>query len=506
MDVRLPNGQVIRNVPEGTTQAEIIKKSVAAGLAKAEDFYNADYNVGEAIQAQNQQAFQQIASELSPVEKFSIGARETIRTASGRINEALGLSGAFGDPEQYAREREATQAVTGPFAFAGRVAPIVAGTGRFGATLPKAVASGTVSGALTADDPVEGAIMGGVGGGVGYGVGAGIGRMANSMAGRFAERTIQGTDDTAKALREAQRLGFRFTPGTASGSKTMQQFDAAMTSNPVTRTAYSALEEHNSRLLNHYTAKAIGVNADDLGPSTLAAADDFLSQQFDDVARMVRGIDVDGLQDDIINTIKRPNETKAYLDELATGKISGRTYMDLRSKLLAITRGSSDRGDDAWNLIDQLDESVGKVAPPGYKEAYAAARERYKVLLALDKYANGIKGGDARAVSLNNALRRIFGKSYTRARTSNVPEVDNFLKSVRGLAEPRTQAPFGNSGTTDRFLPWAILAGLAYDPTMTAAALTGGAAAAARGAVGAASPTGAQIGSAVGRTLPQITD
>lgn len=38
MDVRLPNGTVIRGVPEGTTKAQIQQKAIAAGLASTEDF------------------------------------------------------------------------------------------------------------------------------------------------------------------------------------------------------------------------------------------------------------------------------------------------------------------------------------------------------------------------------------------------------------------------------------------------------------------------------------
>lgn len=38
MDVRLPNGTVIKNVPEGTSKEAVMQKAIAAGLAKPEDF------------------------------------------------------------------------------------------------------------------------------------------------------------------------------------------------------------------------------------------------------------------------------------------------------------------------------------------------------------------------------------------------------------------------------------------------------------------------------------
>ncbi len=38
MDVKLPNGTIIKNVPESTTKEQVKQKAIAAGLAKAEDF------------------------------------------------------------------------------------------------------------------------------------------------------------------------------------------------------------------------------------------------------------------------------------------------------------------------------------------------------------------------------------------------------------------------------------------------------------------------------------
>jgi len=38
MDVRLPNGTIIKNVPEGTSKEAIMQKAIASGLAKPIDF------------------------------------------------------------------------------------------------------------------------------------------------------------------------------------------------------------------------------------------------------------------------------------------------------------------------------------------------------------------------------------------------------------------------------------------------------------------------------------
>ena len=38
MDIRLPNGHIIRNVPEGTNKEEIMRKAIAKGIATEADF------------------------------------------------------------------------------------------------------------------------------------------------------------------------------------------------------------------------------------------------------------------------------------------------------------------------------------------------------------------------------------------------------------------------------------------------------------------------------------
>ena len=38
MDIKLPNGALIKGIPEGTSKEDIAKKAISAGLAKPEDF------------------------------------------------------------------------------------------------------------------------------------------------------------------------------------------------------------------------------------------------------------------------------------------------------------------------------------------------------------------------------------------------------------------------------------------------------------------------------------
>jgi len=67
MDVTLPNGQVIRGVPEGTPKDEIARKAVQAGLAQESDF-------PEIFQAQDTQFAEQVMSAPTQVLDYLKGA------------------------------------------------------------------------------------------------------------------------------------------------------------------------------------------------------------------------------------------------------------------------------------------------------------------------------------------------------------------------------------------------------------------------------------------------
>ena len=95
MDVKLPNGTIIKGVPEGTTKEQVMQKAIAAGLATPQDFgmpaelppvYS---QTGEVIPANTPQP----QRDLSPSE-IAVGAAETaLTTLTGMTSGALGYAG-----------------------------------------------------------------------------------------------------------------------------------------------------------------------------------------------------------------------------------------------------------------------------------------------------------------------------------------------------------------------------------------------------------------------------
>lgn len=172
-DVKLPNGTIIRNVPEGATKEEIKAKAIAAGLASEEDF----------TPKAKPQSFSDAPDQFTKLNE-NIGALESLAIATGRgmydIARGIGLvdeesetvKKAFQDLE---KQRPVSQTIgravgqaapfmipaTGLGAIAGTGAKIAAGAG-LGAAEGNIIARGMGGDAAQIE---EGTAIGGVIGG-----------------------------------------------------------------------------------------------------------------------------------------------------------------------------------------------------------------------------------------------------------------------------------------------------------------------------------------------------
>lgn len=468
---------------------------------------------------------QKVADSLNPMQRAAVGFNETVGTAAGRVagllggidNKAAELLGQeqpapgpldkFSD--QMARNRELTSKVGGASAFAGRVAPAIIGGVGIGGGLGSQAAYGAATGGLTAEDPMIGAGLGAAGAGLGNLVARSGSRIAQGLRGKWADRAIQGTDETSNSLRGLARLGFKFTPGQASGKLGRQMADEVAATNVILGSAHRDIARHNQDLLTKYAARAVGVNTDDIGPKALQAMDDAISQSFDDVAKMVNGVDVPPevakLADDLL-----PVRTLKDVGLSNGGPISGRQYMSLRSKLLEVTRNAREHAKqkEAWDAIEQLDDAVERVAPGEFKGLYAAARERFKTMLTLEKFKRGVNSdGKINAKTADSAAQDIFGKMYTRAQKPLLPETGDFLTALRGMASDRMTTNLGGSPTAARvsLLGTAGLLGFAGGAVSPAAGVAAipAAYATSRALMSAPSSIASRhIGGGIGRMLP----
>lgn len=502
--VKLPSGKDVQldRIPEGAGDSDVMREILRLGAATIDDFYPRP-NIGAA----QDRAVQAVADELNPLERQLVGTRETLRTAAGRIASLFGGDEYAAEQE---RNRELTKHVTGPEATVGRILPMFAGARTPGGYIPQAT-TGAITGALTGETPEGGAMLGAAGGAGGTLLGNLLGRGANAIRGNWATRAVSGTDDAANALRSFQDEGGRMYPSQASTSETLKLVDKNAAQNFLLGSAYRRISAANTKLLTEAGAKAAGVESSTLGPTALRQIDDVISSEFRSVADMIEGgIPLHpGISDDIASLLRK-GDIKPHAEALATGKLTGRQYMDIRSKLLGITRGSSDKVKQAWDVIEDLDDSVQEVAPAAFKARYAMARERFKNLLTLEKYRRGVSGGQINARTMDAAAEEIFGKQYTRDLPTLLPETKRFHTILRAMADPRMDPLTGGSQTganLSSLLTAGGLGGITAANPILAAMLAGGAYAGTPALLAArAAPGFGQAGGQLGRVTPNILD
>lgn len=199
MDVKLPNGKIIRGVPEGTPKEEIARKAIAAGLATEQDFgfaapqpkQNNMIPVGTGAQATYadltqqpmQQPFSELASEQSGFDTALIAAGKGFAD----LLRGVGLMDEADETEIKAYEalkksKPITSAIgevvgqAAPFAAAG--GPIIAGIAGTGGRMAASTGLGALEGGIiakgTGQNVTEGALTGAAFGAGGQAIGEGI--------------------------------------------------------------------------------------------------------------------------------------------------------------------------------------------------------------------------------------------------------------------------------------------------------------------------------------------
>lgn len=100
MDVRLPNGTVVRGIPEGTSKEEIQAKAIAKGLASAEDFGMPKQDTGFSLEGAIEDiapGFLKSAERVAPALKEAVPEPSTIGGVGGSILGGMvgGIPGAM---------------------------------------------------------------------------------------------------------------------------------------------------------------------------------------------------------------------------------------------------------------------------------------------------------------------------------------------------------------------------------------------------------------------------
>ena len=506
MNVRLPNGKVINNVPDGTSKDDIMKKAISSGMATSNVF-------GQ----------QPDVPQLDPSSwgsRFTTGVRDPILGASQLLQNALpesvqggisqadkwlyentgGYLGNKGNLNQAIQQREADYQARLPkdegfdeARMLGNMATGLVATKGMGApqSLAGSVGKGAlISGGLGAAAPVIkddywkqkqsdigiSAAMGGALGPIGYG----LGRIA---APKFANK---------QAVTELNKAGVRPTIGQTMGGF-INDAEQKLTSLPflgksISNARKQAQTQYNKSILNKVVGPIKG-KIDRVGTDGVNDAHKLISKTYKDAENMIAGIKLDDVAEEGIKLLNKntkyltPSEKRIFdrfvKDDFehflsqARGMTS-KTYKEVDSslnKIIVNNKGNSRLADSFKELQDILKEQASR-NNPAYKAKLDSADAAYARLVRVENAANrsGLQGGEFTPGQMVNAIKA----TEQSLRKNKFSRGESLMQDYAVKGQNILGDTVPDSGTFGRAaMGGGLLTGGAFDP-VTASAIASG--------------------------------
>lgn len=297
--------------------------------------------------------------------------------------------------------------------------------------------------------------------------------------------------DASAALTEAQKailergkaMGFKTTPGQETGSRSLQQMEARLESNPMTSGAFNTIKDTNQKVLNQAAAQAIGVNATELSNPVLAQAQRQISSIYNKVASpnvqkldqmyVMNGIDlIDAAAEGLTTQPLKTNIFVKQLQELANkGEATGNQLTTLSSKIgkrakneMTTANGDRELGQALFQIKEIVDDQLAAGLSAADQAAFQAARANYRNLMTLRSNPGVVNpsSGNVSGLNLASALTRKDPRGFMEgSNTTPMYEAARFAQAFRPIV--------GDSGTATRTMEYTPLNMLLSMPTNIAA-------------------------------------
>lgn len=246
-----------------------------------------------------------------------------------------------------------------------------------------------------------------------------------------------GDDASAGLTRTQQQLiarnpEFRLTPGQASGSRSLQQLEAKLESQPMTSGRFNEIKAQNQELINSRVAEAIGVRANTVDSTVLDQA----HQRVDRIYNMVRStrdraVDPDSFLQGLaqvennsngllftngkaFSIVDHPLVSQLY-SQANNGQMTARQLVDLSSKLgkaarNQMTGGNGDRelGHALYQVKELTDDMISQGLNGRTQRLFDQARGNYRNLMTLESNVGIVNPstGNVSGANLANTLQR----------------------------------------------------------------------------------------------------
>jgi len=297
--------------------------------------------------------------------------------------------------------------------------------------------------------------------------------------------------DTSAALTEAQKaildrgkaMGFKTTPGQETGSRSLQQMEARLESNPMTSGAFNTIKDTNQKVLNRATAQAIGVDAAELSNPVLAKAQNQISAVYNKVASpnvqkldqmyVMNGIDlIDNAFEGLTTQPLKSNIFVKQLQEFAAkGEATSNQLATLSSKIgkrakneRTTANGDRELGEALFQIKEIVDDQLAAGLSAADQAAFKTARSNYRNLMTV-RTSSGVvnpSSGNVSGLNLASALNRKDPRGFMEgSNTTPMYEAARFAQAFRPIV--------GDSGTATRTMEYTPLNMLLSMPTNIAA-------------------------------------
>jgi hypothetical protein len=284
-------------------------------------------------------------------------------------------------------------------------------------------------------------------------------------------------------LGRGKEMGFRTTPGQETGSRSLQQMEARMESNPFTSGPFNTIKDTNQKILNRSTAQAIGVDSTELSNPVLAQAQQQISKVYNSVkSPNVKPIDGMTMQTGIEIVDKafeglttQPLKSNIFVKNLqnlaAKGEASGEELVSLSTKLgkrakneMTTVMGDRELGSALFQLKEMVDDALAQGLSKEQQAAFQAARANYRNLMTIRSNQGVVNPstGNVSGLNLASALTRkdpqgfVFGSNQ-----SPMYEAARFAQAFKPIV--------GDSGTATRSMEVSPLSMMLAAPTNIAA-------------------------------------
>lgn len=334
------------------------------------------------------------------------------------------------------------------------------------------------------------------------------GKMAPSMGTVGPDPSAGLNSAMNRAMTAGKDLGFKTTPGQATGSRALQQLEAKLESQPMTSGPFNSLKSGNQSTMNKVFAKALGESSDVLDDATVGKFLSRADKVYEDVADdAIRQIDANGFLGKL-SQVEAETEglipggvaehplVKRLIDYAAKGEVTGQQAQQLRSQIgkaaqqqMTTQSGNRELGKALFEVQDIADDWLAQGLSGDRLKSLNAVRQQYRAFRLMTKAgAINPSSGNVSGAKLANTLSRADEKGFLAGRNqSDLYNAARFAQAFRPIV--------GDSGTATRMpqgaFEWSMsvplnMAARAYasSPAVNVALRTQAAAQAAGGAAG----------------------